>query len=400
MRIVILVRILWTAGAPKKALNQARALSELGHDVRVVFLRRSERVAGYLDLVDGVTVTVLHEANSSRLVPIYDFLTGVFAPDRRGDGRIDYNFLREFWKYLEKEPCELLICHDQYAGLAGYYSLKHLRIPYLVLLHERGDIPFPRALSLFTDIVEKRTLRNARAVLASTDKIGKTVWAKHRIRATTNYQGVVSRTFAPFAAREPALIAVSFWDRGRRPEVYLDLLDGLPQYKLYMVGNWRTDEEERRFRVELFKHPCRTRVILMKGISEDVLFNLYSKSRFVVRFGFGEFGESHAFFEGMENGVPVIVNEDLGTSELVKQYNLGTVIPTLKLETARDFIAKAGNQIAYSELQRNIGKFASEFTWRNHANALLRAAGALTSSNQNMGPVATSKGPALAQWTQ
>ena len=39
MKIIILVRIFWTAGAQKIAIKEARELQSMGHDVELIFLR-------------------------------------------------------------------------------------------------------------------------------------------------------------------------------------------------------------------------------------------------------------------------------------------------------------------------------------------------------------------------
>ena len=91
MRIIILVRILATQGRPKLAAAEALELSKLGHDVELVFLRKSEKMSGYSDILSGVKHKILTNHNDSPLVPLYDYITGLFMPDRKGDLRIDYN---------------------------------------------------------------------------------------------------------------------------------------------------------------------------------------------------------------------------------------------------------------------------------------------------------------------
>jgi len=48
MKIIIIVRILWTAGAQKIAIKEAKTLTDMGHNVRLVFLR-STPSAKYLE---------------------------------------------------------------------------------------------------------------------------------------------------------------------------------------------------------------------------------------------------------------------------------------------------------------------------------------------------------------
>ena len=96
MKIAILVRILWSAGTQKIAIQEARTLTQMGCDVELIFLRRSKSGEVYGDLLKNINYRVLSENNKSVLVPIYDFITGIFMSSRKGEGRIDYNLIRGF----------------------------------------------------------------------------------------------------------------------------------------------------------------------------------------------------------------------------------------------------------------------------------------------------------------
>lgn len=371
MKIVILVRILWTAGAPKKAVRQAKELSKLGHDVHLVFLRRSGRLGGYKDLLEGVNYSIVVERNTSLLVPLYDFITGLFSPDRKGEGRLDYNLIKKFPKYISKSLPDILICHDQFAGLAGYYLKRRYGTPYIVLLHERIDWEKKGILSRLAQYYEKITLLNAEHVIASTDKIAVTARDKYNIPCSVDYQGLDIAEFASYNDKQNALIAVSMWDEGRRPTTYLDIISAIPNYMLYMVGNWRNEELERKFHEEIQRRNVSEKVVLKKGIPETELNELYDRSKFVIRFGFGEYGESHAVFEGLQRGVPVIINDDLGSSAFVKAYGVGNVLKEITPERVKECIKQFDNPKMYKELQDKIIRMSSDFNWEKHAEKLL-----------------------------
>lgn len=371
MKIVILVRILWTAGAPKKAMKQARELVKLGHEVRLVFLRRSDMLGGYEDLLRGLDYSIMVNRNTSLLVPIYDFITGLFAPDRKGEGRLDYNLIRQFPKYISGDVPDILICHDQFAGLAGYYLKRKCGTPYIVLLHERIDWKRKGILSKLAQHYEKVVLLNAKYVIASTDKIALTARSKYDIPCMVDYQGLDITEFSSYETKENILIAVSMWDEGRKPMTYLDIIDAIPNYKLYMIGNWRSIDLEKKFYEEIQKRNISTKVILKKGITERELNEVYDKSKFVIRFGFGEYGESHAVFEGLERGIPVIINEDLGSSEFVRAYGVGCVLDEITPERVKECIEQFDNPKIYKELQDKIIRLSCDFNWKKHAEKLL-----------------------------
>lgn len=96
MKIAILERILWSAGTQKFAISQAKALQAIGHDVELIFLRRSPKADVYEDLLKGVRVIVLSEKNKSPFAPIYEYITEIFMSSRKREGRVDYNLIRKF----------------------------------------------------------------------------------------------------------------------------------------------------------------------------------------------------------------------------------------------------------------------------------------------------------------
>ena len=142
MRIVILVRILWTAGAQKIAIQEAKELKRMGEDVTLVFLRRANRLSGYDDILEDVDYKILSDGKTSLFTTFYNYITRLFMPDRAGEGRIDLDLIRRFPKFAKELGANYVICHDQWAGLAGYYAWKicsciqvigiFCRLPYLV----------------------------------------------------------------------------------------------------------------------------------------------------------------------------------------------------------------------------------------------------------------------------
>ena len=154
------------------------------------------------------------------------------SSDNNNEGRLDYNLIRHFPRYVSKGPPDYIICHDQYSGLAGFYAMKKLGVPYSVLIHERVDSTKKGVLSTLVDRYITKVLKKACSVIASTDKIAETVRNKYHVDCTTNYQGFDKAIFKKYTERENILMAISMWDIGRRPTIYLDILEGIPAYNL------------------------------------------------------------------------------------------------------------------------------------------------------------------------
>ena len=180
MRIGIVVRILWPAGTAKTAAIEAMYLQKMGHQVYVFFIRNSTYKYAYQDLLKNVNYVVLHPDHKSTMSGLYDIVTGIFAPDRKGDGRVDYDLIKSFYNDTIDYRLDYLICHDQWAGLAGQVAKQQLGIPYSVFLHERlsnfGSVPI---LGWYANYLERNVLSNASKIFVITNKIAESAAMKY-----------------------------------------------------------------------------------------------------------------------------------------------------------------------------------------------------------------------------
>lgn len=369
LKICILSRILWTSGVPKMAVHQARQLVKMGHDVELIFLRGS-KLSGYEDLLGGLDYRVLSPTGESTLSPVYERVTKWFAPDRGTESRIDYNLIRRFPDSISHSGVDYVICHDQFAGLAGYYARRRLGTPYSVYMNERVtqySVPF---LGDIANWYEGRVLKGAAGVFLITPKIGDSILQKHGVSGTLNYLGMDLVSKAPFEEKDQSLIAVSMWDLGRRPWYYLDILQYLPTYRLRMVGRWRVPEAKQIFVRQSERLGLQSRVDLFEGVSENELDSLYDRSKFYLRFGFGEYG-SGSTVECIEHRVPLVMNEDIGTADLVREYDCGAVLSLDDPAEIAKWIKAHDDSGVYHSLQANLDTLSAQFSWKAHCEKLL-----------------------------
>ena len=376
MKIVILVRILWTAGAPKIAIQEAKELKRLGHDVTLVFLRRAKTLGGYSDILNNIDWKVMSEDRNSLLTPLYDVITGLFMPDRRGEGRIDYDLLRKFPSFAKSIDADYVICHDQWAGLAGYYTFKKYGIKYAVFLHERlssFEVPILGRLARF---YERRVLKDASKVFAITEKVRNSAVETYGINPITNIPGIQANCSNPFDKRKNIILSVSMWDAGRHPFIYLKIADQNPDFRLLLAGNWRDPQLKSLIEEEVKRMHLEKRVSFADHLNEDELSSLYMDSKFLARFGFGEYGLGTATLEALSFGLPLIVNSELGTAELVKSHHAGLVLDAktpedIDVHEISSFLASMNNIEYYSNLQKGCKEIVSKYTWEEHAQILI-----------------------------
>lgn len=370
MKIIILLRIFWTAGAQKIAIKEAKELQMMGNDVELIFLR-GKKFPEYDELLEGISYKIISENGNSLFSPIYEYITKRFMPDRGKESRVDYNLIRKFPKYIKDREVDYIICHDQLAGLAGYYCYRKLGIKYSVFVHERL---FQYKNSLLGNIwksYENKIFKNATKVFSITDKVAKNIKDIQKVDVITNYPGMNVNKITDFSQKENMLIAVAMWDYGRKPLIYLDIMSKIKNFSLYFVGNFRIEELEQQFKDKVKTRKLEEKIIMKQGVKESELIELYQCSKFVLRFGFGEYGLGTAAVEAIQNGVPLIINSDLGTADLVNKYSCGEVLDEISPEEIKKYITENNNESSYSKLQENIIKLSTDYSWRKHAYKLI-----------------------------
>ena len=370
MKIIILVRILWTAGAQKIAINEARELQLMGNDVELIFLR-GKNLKEYDELLKDINYKILSENGNSMFSPLYQYITHRFMPDRGKESRVDYNLIRKFPNYIKNSQVDYLICHDQFAGLAGYYSFKRFRIPYSVFIHEKLSMERDTILKKLWHKFEHSILKNATKVFSITEKIARTVEEVHNVKTIANYPGMDINKITEFEKKENALITVSTWDYGRKPTMYLDIIEEIPHFVLYFAGNFRIANLEKQFKEEVKRRELEDRIIMKQGINESELIELYRKCKFVIRFGFGEYGLGTSSIEAIQNCDPLIINSNLGTADMIIKYSCGVVLEDINSDKVKEFIEANNNKNSYDMLQQNIIKLSKAYSWKNHVEKLL-----------------------------
>lgn len=372
MKIIILVRILWTSGAQKIAIEEAKTLTKNGHNVKLVFLRKTKSGKNLLPLLDGLNWEVFASDDFSPN-PVYSFITGLFSSDRQGEGTVDYNLLRRYPKVLKRDSPDYLICHDRWAGVTGYIAKKKYKIPYSILEHEKVtgkyDIPILGYIGTF---IEKKVFKLANRVLGITEKVSSSVRDTYGVNTITDYPGISRTKRVNFKERDNIIISVATWDRNRNPSVYLPILDFLHNYSIFIIGRWRVEEEENNFKKYLAnKTVWKDRIKIIDDISEELLLNLYRKSKFSIRFGKEEWGLGTSNIEAISTYTPVIVY-DVGLVDLIKQKGGGLALQKLDYGEIAEWITKHDDENDYNILQDELDNISKELTWERHCELLVK----------------------------
>jgi len=367
IKIVILVRILWSAGAQKIAINEAIELKKQGHEVDLIFLRRGRTWKTYEELLAKTNYRVISEGTSSIFTNLYSFITGLFMKDRKGEGRIDYDLLRKFPKFIENSMPDKVICHDEWAGIAGYYAKKKMKIPYEVFLHERlGKLEVP-IIGRMAERYRIRILKNATRVYSVTAKIANDTIQRFDINVIPDPPGFEFLGEPDLSQKLNRIVSVSMWDKGRNPFFFIELEKYIEDYEILLLGNWRDNDYYESFRKSI---PGNSKISIKMNISESEKTSLIRESKFLVRFGDMEFGLATAVIESISCGTPVIINTGLGTADMIKEHNAGFVLDSPDAKVVAN-IVKNTDVKSYEQLLKNVCELRRIWTWKDHAEKLL-----------------------------
>lgn len=367
MKIVILVRILWSAGAQKIAINEAIELKRQGHDVDLIFLRRGKTWKVYEDLLLKINYRVISEGKSSIFSGFYSFITGLFMPDRKGEGRIDYDLLKKFPKFIAGTRVDKIICHDEWAGIAGKAAKRKLGIPYEVFLHERlGKLNVP-IVGKMAERYRMKVLSNASRVYSVTEKISKDTIDRFEINSIPDPPGFEELGTVNMENKANRIVSVSMWDSGRNPFFFMELENVLDNYEILILGNWRNQNYYDLFMRSL---PENTRIKVKTNISEEEKQSYIRESKFLVRFGSMEYGPATAVIESISCGTPVIINSSLGTADMIEKFKAGYVLDSAETKAVGDIILKT-TELEYGQLLEGVSTLRKSWTWKDHVSKLL-----------------------------
>ncbi|WP_409366446.1 glycosyltransferase family 4 protein [Metallosphaera sp. D4-4] len=334
----VVLRILWKGGVTRVALEEARLIP-----ARLVVYRREK--TNY-DL-SNVDLQVLFQGRPARF---YTFLTSIYAKQRGSEATVDLDRIIKA-KDLIKGPS---LFHDQFAGLTGYLRKRDHGEDYAVYIHETS-LDNEGVKWTFPKMLEKRILRHSKLVMTNS-YWNKRIMEEQGFASTVVYPGCYPKEKINLE-REKLVLTVSLWDKGRKPEIYGEIAKRI-KGKMVLAGSWVSEEDMNEFK-RMYPE-----VDVTGPLPEQELQRLYDRASVFIRFGYHEKGPGLGVLEAMASGMPVIVNDGLGSRELIKDN--GFVVK--EWEEAIDRV----NEILESEnlrreFSKNSWEIAKSLHWKNHA---------------------------------
>ncbi len=348
----IAVRLLWNSGVPRVAIEEARLTKSK------LFIYRD---AGGNYNLSGISYVILRKKGEKGfLTPLFSYITSIYAEHRGKEATIDLDLIVKASRIIKG----FTLYHDQFAGITGYLRKMFYDEDYAVYIHEtalpaQSFLLSGKIMLTIPKFIDKVVLKNAKIIITNS-YWNREVLKEYGFKSEVVYPGCYPAKKIS-DVRERMVLAVSTWDSGRKPEVYGELAKKI-NAKFVMAGAWAKYDTMVEFKRKYGKY-----VEVTGKISEEKLIELYSKASVLVRFGFNERGPGLGVIEAMGYGVPVIVNEGLGSKEIVKQGENGFVVKDI------DEAATKINEIFDKRYQmsKNAWETAKLLSWHNHANKLL-----------------------------
>jgi len=309
------------------AIEQTEVLREMGFDCDLIFLRATP-TASY-SLPSGTRVLEpSSDARPSAARGIARRVTGWFAEHRGADASVDLDLLWRIRKTLG--TYSVVVYNDQYAGLLGVWLRLVRGQAYVLMFLEfypaESQGPGARLLRPLAEALDRLSILLAPAIVTISSGVAERLERLAPGRSYLARLGAPAPTAPPIplADRERrSVFSVTVWDRGRHPEMYLELARAASGFRFVLAGIWADPAH--------FEEFCRAasalpNVTVTGPISEARRVEMMNGSLLYLRVGYHESGPGMGGLEALAAGSLVIANRDLGLSEILTDGADGFVV--------------------------------------------------------------------------
>ena len=321
MKIGILIDRLNVGGVEKIAIEQVRALRDIGEDAILVVLRRKAVIEGaFLDLLEGVPVEYLDDKLPAFLCysfnfPIFHFFASF---------HLSYPILIP-WT-LKRNEYDYIICHGTYTAFSAIMIRKVRKIPFSCFIWDPiGYIlqrvyreKFPKPMLYFLSGIANRI---DRMILENSDKIlvGGDAHNEHLRTLKADVEIVeIHPSVHPIVnsiGKRGYVLLVTAWKRGKHPEYIFELLEKIPEMQMKMVGKWIEDAYRKEFESEIDLRKLKKNIEIVGAVIERDLQKYYAEATVLLQTN-DDKGFGMPALEAAGNGTTFIIPEGQGVCSL------------------------------------------------------------------------------------
>lgn len=380
MKIGVLIDRLNVGGVEKIAIEQVRALRELGEDAVLVVLSRKAVVEGaFSDLLADIPIEYLEDRlpwffRFSFKIPFFSFFAFF---------HLSYPFLIPI--VVKKREYDFILSHNTYTSFTALALSKINSIPYIVYIHDpisyiikkaypKGPIKWMSVLFVaLANILDNLIVLNARFVFTQGDlhydHLKKILGSAEKLVILTPGHDYVEQLPS---FRGEYILAVTAWKEGKELEKLLYLVSEINNARLKIVGKWIHNEYRKKIDVLISKLNLFERVEIIGETTEEKLNSFYREARVVVIIN-NERGLGMPALEGASNGCTFIIPSECGVARYFKDKEDGFYFTYGDIGTVKQYLEMLLNN---ERLAYNMGKHGWEtvkesYSWRKHVDVIL-----------------------------
>lgn len=376
--IGILIDRLNVGGVEKIAIEEVRALRDLGEDACLVVLRKKSVVKNpFPDLLKGVPIIYLDERLPKMLrlsfrFPVFNFFSFF---------HITYPFLLPF--VVKRKEFDYLIVHGTYTCLSAI-SFKLTRgikfstfiwdpISYILdRVYSKSFLaPVMWIFKKMANLLDRIIVNSTEVVLVGGDAHNKLIHAINKNKQIRVIYPSVHPLKTP-KKKNNYIMVITAWKRGKSPEYLLELMRELPNMHIKMVGKWLDPDYKREFEALIDSENLAEKIEIVGEVNEAELSDYYARATALLQTN-DDRGFGMPAMEAAGNGTTFIIPKGQGVGALftegvhgfyTKEKNTKQIVPILKNIINDDQKAKAMGRSAWEEVRAN-------YSWKQHAQQLL-----------------------------
>lgn len=376
LKIGIVVDQLLAGGVQLAATQQVKNLQKLGHDAKLLILMRKKYPVDFSYLVKDIPYQYLSDSYPRPLqkpikFPIFSFfstlhvLSPILAP-----------------RIIKEKDYDILVSHGTTTCLTTLTLSLTRKIPYLAVVHDPMVYILVKAyshtsLKYFFPILKPLSRWAERSFVkeaVETVIVSKVHFAylkkNYGVKPKILIHGAKTLSKIP-KKRGNYLLSFGRWQKEKNPTFLLKLVKSLPGAKLIIAGSWLKSEELEDFKKEIKKEKLEERVRLIPHYTESQLEKLCRQARVFIHAHFEAFGL--AALEAAGHGLPIIIPEKSGVTEIFKNEVHGFFPKKVELREYRDYVKRLleDERLAYKTGREAWEVVKENYSWEANTQQLL-----------------------------
>jgi glycosyltransferase involved in cell wall biosynthesis len=376
LKIGVVVDQLLAGGVQQCAIEQVKHLRKLGHKAELLILMRKRYPTDFSYLVKNIPHQYLSDSyplpfRQPIKFPIFSFLSTlhILSP-----------FLAS--RIIKSGQYDILVSHGTTTCLTTQALWRRQRIPYIAVIHDPMVYILEKCyshtflryffflLKPLARVFERSFVQEAAETIIVSRVHLAHIKKTYGVEAKVLTHGCKTLTKIP-KKRGDCILSFGRWQKEKNPQFLLKLIKSIPSAKLIIAGSWTNQNDLKNFQKDISKQKLENRVKVISHFTNQELEKLCAQSRAWLHPHFEAFGL--AALEAAGHGLPIIIPEKSGVTEIFKDGVHGFFPKKVELAEYKKFIEKLSKN---EPLARKMGKAAWEtvrktYSWETNAQKLL-----------------------------